>query len=146
MAGQNPRKPFCIFSNNLLSRLVHVFVSFSHLFVCSHQHTEALLYGFQSIAETIDVNYSDVIPGLIGLIPRININNVQLADTVMFTIGLYVGYKDQLFGCLRFKAHSAPFSFVYRSVGGVVSRSPSHVEQCVATGASGIRESRPFYL
>lgn len=52
------------------------------------QHTEALLYGFQSIAETIDVNYSDVIPGLIGLIPRININNVQLADTVMFTIGV----------------------------------------------------------
>ncbi|XP_051788455.1 importin-13 isoform X2 [Erpetoichthys calabaricus] len=53
----------------------------------SWQHTETLLYGFQSIAETIDVNYSDVIPGLIGLIPRININNVQLADTVMFTIG-----------------------------------------------------------
>ncbi|KAJ4943634.1 hypothetical protein JOQ06_006132 [Pogonophryne albipinna] len=42
---------------------------------------------WQSIAETIDVNYSDVIPGLIGLIPRISINNVQLADTVMFTIG-----------------------------------------------------------
>lgn len=59
------------------------------------QHTEALLYGFQSIAETIDVNYSDVIPGLIGLIPRININNVQLADTVMFTIGV----------CLRIGAH-----------------------------------------
>lgn len=59
-----------------------------YLDVCfSHQHTEALLYGFQSIAETIDVNYSDVIPGLIGLIPRISINNVQLADTVMFTIG-----------------------------------------------------------
>ncbi|XDV41239.1 hypothetical protein PO909_010136 [Leuciscus waleckii] len=37
----------------------------------SWQHTEALLYGFQSIAETIDVNYSD------------------LADTVMFTIGLF---------------------------------------------------------
>ncbi|XP_050017305.1 importin-13 isoform X2 [Alexandromys fortis] len=53
----------------------------------SWQHTEALLYGFQSIAETIDVNYSDVVPGLIGLIPRISINNVQLADTVMFTIG-----------------------------------------------------------
>uniref|UniRef100_A0A8C2FEQ3 Importin 13 n=1 Tax=Cyprinus carpio TaxID=7962 RepID=A0A8C2FEQ3_CYPCA len=35
------------------------------------QHTEALLYGFQSIAETIDVNYSD------------------LADTVMFTIGQF---------------------------------------------------------
>ncbi|XP_054068149.1 importin-13 isoform X3 [Rissa tridactyla] len=51
------------------------------------QHTEALLYGFQSIAETIDVNYSDVVPGLIGLIPRISISNVQLADTVMFTIG-----------------------------------------------------------
>ncbi|KAK1896688.1 Importin-13, partial [Dissostichus eleginoides] len=30
---------------------------------------------WQSIAETIDVNYSDVIPGLIGLIPRISINN-----------------------------------------------------------------------
>uniref|UniRef100_A0A7N8WZ81 Importin-13-like n=1 Tax=Mastacembelus armatus TaxID=205130 RepID=A0A7N8WZ81_9TELE len=49
--------------------------------------TEALLFGFQSIAETIDVNYSDVIPGLIGLIPRINISNVMLADTVMYTIG-----------------------------------------------------------
>lgn len=71
---------------------------FSHQLVCSHQHTEALLYGFQSIAETIDVNYSDVIPGLIGLIPRININNVQLADTVMFTIGLYVCFKNQCFG------------------------------------------------
>nr|XP_023674807.1 importin-13-like [Paramormyrops kingsleyae] len=51
------------------------------------QHTEALLYGFQSIAETTDVNYSDVIPGLIGLIPRISIRNAQLAETVMFTIG-----------------------------------------------------------
>lgn len=51
------------------------------------QHTEALLYGFQSIAETLDVNYSDVIPGLIGLITRISVNNVHLADTVMFTIG-----------------------------------------------------------
>ncbi|XP_061549556.1 importin-13-like [Phycodurus eques] len=51
------------------------------------QQTEALLFGFQSIAETIDVNYSDVIPGLIGLIPRINISNVMLADTVMYTIG-----------------------------------------------------------
>ncbi|XP_053739702.1 importin-13-like [Synchiropus splendidus] len=51
------------------------------------QDIEALLFGFQSIAETIDVNYSDVIPGLIGLIPRINISNVMLADTVMYTIG-----------------------------------------------------------
>nr|XP_057923767.1 importin-13-like [Doryrhamphus excisus]XP_057923768.1 importin-13-like [Doryrhamphus excisus] len=51
------------------------------------QDTEALLFGFQSIAETIDVNYSDVIPGLIGLIPRVNISNVMLADTVMYTIG-----------------------------------------------------------
>ncbi|XP_029380431.1 importin-13-like [Echeneis naucrates] len=51
------------------------------------QDTEALLFGFQSIAETIDVNYSDVIPGLIGLIPRINISNIMLADTVMYTIG-----------------------------------------------------------
>lgn len=46
-----------------------------------------LLFGFQSIAETIDLNYSDVIPGLIGLIPRINISNIMLADTVMYTIG-----------------------------------------------------------
>ncbi|XP_051943628.1 importin-13-like isoform X1 [Hippocampus zosterae] len=51
------------------------------------QETEALLFGFQSIAETIDVNYSDVIPGLIGLIPGINVSNVMLADTVMYTIG-----------------------------------------------------------
>ncbi|XP_043989085.1 importin-13-like [Gambusia affinis] len=51
------------------------------------QDIEALLFGFQSIAETIDVNYSDVIPGLIGLIPRINVSNVMLADTVMYTIG-----------------------------------------------------------
>lgn len=53
------------------------------------QDTEALLFGFQSIAETIDVNYSDVIPGLIGLIPRINISSIMLADTVMYTIGIY---------------------------------------------------------
>ncbi|XP_061150833.1 importin-13-like isoform X1 [Syngnathus typhle] len=51
------------------------------------QETEALLFGFQSIAETIDVNYSDVIPGLIGLMPTINITNVMLADTLMYTIG-----------------------------------------------------------
>ncbi|XP_034038611.1 importin-13-like isoform X1 [Thalassophryne amazonica] len=51
------------------------------------QDTETLLFGFQSIAETIDVNYSDVIPGLIGLIPRINISNIMLAETVMYTIG-----------------------------------------------------------
>ncbi|KAK2539795.1 Ipo13 [Columba guinea] len=46
------------------------------------QHTEALLYGFQSIAETIDVNYSDVVPGLIGALSEwladhpVMINNV----------------------------------------------------------------------
>ncbi|XP_028986913.1 importin-13-like [Betta splendens] len=51
------------------------------------QDTEALLFGFQSITETIDVNYSDVIPGLIALIPRVNVSNVMLADTVMYTIG-----------------------------------------------------------
>uniref|UniRef100_A0A8C0GW35 Importin-13 n=1 Tax=Chelonoidis abingdonii TaxID=106734 RepID=A0A8C0GW35_CHEAB len=62
-------------------------VYFQLVDVLLHKHTEALLYGFQSIAETIDVNYSDVVPGLIGLIPRISISNVQLADTVMFTIG-----------------------------------------------------------
>uniref|UniRef100_A0A4W6BQ81 Importin 13a n=1 Tax=Lates calcarifer TaxID=8187 RepID=A0A4W6BQ81_LATCA len=66
-------------------------VSSSSLDLTSHllflKDTEALLFGFQSIAETIDVNYSDVIPGLIGLIPRINISNVMLADTVMYTIG-----------------------------------------------------------
>lgn len=58
----------------------------SHLLLL--KDTEALLFGFQSIAETIDVNYSDVIPGLIGLIPRVNISNVMLADTVMYTIGM----------------------------------------------------------
>lgn len=59
----------------------------SHFVFVHLKDTEALLFGFQSIAETIDVNYSDVIPGLIGLIPRINISNVMLADTVMYTIG-----------------------------------------------------------
>lgn len=67
-------------------------------FIFLLQHTEALLYGFQSIAETIDVNYSDVIPGLIGLIPRISINNVQLADTVMFTIGKMIKVMLNLVG------------------------------------------------
>ncbi|KAM8931086.1 importin-13 [Pelodytes ibericus] len=71
--------------SNLYDKLGRLLTSSEQ--TASWQHTEALLYGFQSIAETIDVNYSDVVPGLIGLIPRININNVQLADTVMFTIG-----------------------------------------------------------
>ncbi|XP_073704250.1 importin-13 [Garra rufa] len=53
----------------------------------SWQEIEALLFGFQSIAETVDVSYSDVIPGLIGLIPLITANSVQLAETIMFTIG-----------------------------------------------------------
>ncbi|XP_043117062.1 importin-13 isoform X2 [Puntigrus tetrazona] len=53
----------------------------------SWQDIEALLFGFQSIADTVDVGYSDVIPGLIGLIPLITANNVQLAETIMFTIG-----------------------------------------------------------
>lgn len=48
---------------------------------------EALLFGFQSIADTVDVSYSDVIPGLIGLIPLISANSVQLAETVMLTLG-----------------------------------------------------------
>lgn len=60
-----------------------------HFVILNLQDTEALLFGFQSIAETIDVNYSDVIPGLIGLIPRINISSIMLADTVMYTIGTY---------------------------------------------------------
>ncbi|XP_051989982.1 importin-13 isoform X2 [Xyrauchen texanus] len=53
----------------------------------SWQDIEALLFGFQSIAETVDVSYSDVIPGLIGLIPLITANSIQLAETIMFTIG-----------------------------------------------------------
>ncbi|KAF7705936.1 importin-13 [Silurus meridionalis] len=53
----------------------------------SWQDIEALLFGFQSIADTVDVSYSDVIPGLIGLIPLISANSVQLAETVMLTIG-----------------------------------------------------------
>lgn len=60
-----------------------------HVAILNLQDTEALLFGFQSIAETIDVNYSDVIPGLIGLIPRINISSIMLADTIMYTIGTY---------------------------------------------------------
>lgn len=75
----------------------------------SSQHTEALLYGFQSIAETIDVNYSDVVPGLIGLIPRISISNVQLADTVMFTIGEALTHAQAWVGGihLRLVPHSS---------------------------------------
>ncbi|XP_077580589.1 importin-13-like isoform X2 [Stigmatopora nigra] len=71
--------------SNLYDRLGTQLMDPRHL--AEWQDTEALLFGFQSIAETIDVNYSDVIPGLIGLIPRINISNVMLADTVMYTIG-----------------------------------------------------------
>ncbi|XP_058251317.1 importin-13 isoform X3 [Hemibagrus wyckioides] len=48
---------------------------------------EALLFGFQSIADTVDVSYSDVIPGLIGLVPLISTNSVQLTETVMFMLG-----------------------------------------------------------
>lgn len=51
------------------------------------EDVEALLFGFQSIADTVDVSYSDVIPGLIGLIPLISSNNIQLTETVMFTLG-----------------------------------------------------------
>uniref|UniRef100_A0A667ZEG6 Importin-13 n=1 Tax=Myripristis murdjan TaxID=586833 RepID=A0A667ZEG6_9TELE len=71
--------------SNLYDRLGRQLMDTQHSAVW--QDTEALLFGFQSIAETIDVNYSDVIPGLIGLIPRINISNIMLADTVMYTIG-----------------------------------------------------------
>ncbi|XP_017328196.1 importin-13 isoform X2 [Ictalurus punctatus] len=53
----------------------------------SWQDIEALLFGFQSIADTVDVGYSDVIPGLIGLIPLISVTSVQLAETVMLTLG-----------------------------------------------------------
>ncbi|KAG7258275.1 hypothetical protein CRUP_011844 [Coryphaenoides rupestris] len=71
--------------SNLYDRLARLVLSPEQAAVW--QDIEALLFGFQSIAETIDVNYSDVIPGLIGLIPRISISNVMLADTVMYTIG-----------------------------------------------------------
>lgn len=75
---------------------------FSSTIMSSLKDTEALLFGFQSIAETIDVNYSDVIPGLIGLIPRINISNIMLADTVMYTIGIYtrLTYSSWLHDCV----------------------------------------------
>ncbi|XP_066537326.1 importin-13 isoform X2 [Hoplias malabaricus] len=53
----------------------------------SWQDIEALLFGFQSIAETVDVGYSDVIPGLIGLIPLVTASNIHLAETIMLTIG-----------------------------------------------------------
>ncbi|CAL8280814.1 unnamed protein product [Lota lota] len=71
--------------SNLYERLGRLVLSPEQ--AAAWQDIEALLFGFQSIAETIDVNYSDVIPGLIGLIPRINISNIMLADTVMYTIG-----------------------------------------------------------
>lgn len=104
------------------------------------QHIEALLYGFQSIAETIDVNYSDVIPGLIGLIPRISINNVQLADTVMFTIGevpppdaLVTGVEPRRLTC--FSPH--------RRSGRVAGRPPGDAQQRPSSGAAGAREPGP---
>ncbi|TSS97560.1 Importin-13 [Bagarius yarrelli] len=53
----------------------------------SWQDIETLLFGFQSIADSADVSYSDVIPGLIGLIPLISSNSVQLTETTMFTLG-----------------------------------------------------------
>lgn len=97
---------FYFYSNPLSFRLIYIYIKYTyhflivfplpfsrpftfHFVILLLKDTEALLFGFQSIAETIDVNYSDVIPGLIGLIPRINISNVMLADTVMYTIGTY---------------------------------------------------------
>ncbi|XP_034159515.2 importin-13 [Pangasianodon hypophthalmus] len=59
----------------------------THSHSSSWQDIEALLFGFQSIADTVDVSYSDVIPGLIGLIPLISANSVQLTETVMLTLG-----------------------------------------------------------
>ncbi|XP_027012611.2 importin-13 isoform X1 [Tachysurus fulvidraco] len=59
----------------------------THIHSSLWQDVEALLFGFQSIADTVDVSYSDVIPGLIGLIPLISSNNIQLTETVMFTLG-----------------------------------------------------------
>uniref|UniRef100_A0AAR2JS02 Importin-13 n=1 Tax=Pygocentrus nattereri TaxID=42514 RepID=A0AAR2JS02_PYGNA len=53
----------------------------------SWQDIEALLFGFQSIAETVDISYSDVIPGLLGLIPLITADSIHLAETIMLTIG-----------------------------------------------------------
>ncbi|XP_042573809.1 importin-13 isoform X2 [Cyprinus carpio] len=70
---------------NLYDKLGSLLTDTTH--PSSWQDIEALLFGFQSIAETVDVSYSDVIPGLIGLIPLITANNVQLAETIMFTIG-----------------------------------------------------------
>lgn len=70
---------------NLYDKLGRVLTDSTH--PSSWQDIEALLFGFQSIAETVDVSYSDVIPGLIGLIPLITANNIQLAETIMFTIG-----------------------------------------------------------
>lgn len=71
--------------SNLHDKLLHLLTSSEESY--TWQHTEALLYGFQSITEDIDVNCSDVVPGLIGLIPRISISKVQQADADMFTIG-----------------------------------------------------------
>lgn len=59
------------------------------------------------------MNYSDVIPGLIGLIPRINIGNIMLADTVMYTIGRRLSRSHIFFKQSRSTSLSvilAPFS------------------------------------
>lgn len=108
---------------------------------------EALLYGFQSIAETIDVNYSDVIPGLIGLIPRININNVQLADTVMFTIGEKCSISEEknlnisffITVCLPLRCSPST-----RCFGRVAGGPPGDAQQRPAVGAAGPREPGPL--
>ncbi|KAA0718898.1 Importin-13 [Triplophysa tibetana] len=70
---------------NLYDKLGALLMDTAH--PSSWQDIEALLFGFQSISETVDVSYSDVIPGLIGLIPLITANSIQLAETIMFTIG-----------------------------------------------------------
>lgn len=127
----------------------------SHTVFLPHQDTEALLFGFQSIAETIDVNYSDVIPGLIGLIPRINISNFMLADTVMYTIGrypdtcfllcpfisLWIYLNSALTNSFTFTIH-AEFPLLARIPGWVAGWPPSDVGWDFTHGASGPCEGR----
>lgn len=107
------------------------------------QHTEALLYGFQSIAETLDVNYSDVIPGLIGLITRISVNNVHLADTVMFTIGAVKTCECSVSDWMRrVLTHHFFGPILTRCFGRMVSRPPRDARQRPTPGASRSGEPR----
>lgn len=83
-------------------------------FILYMEDIEALLFGFQSIADTVDVGYSDVIPGLIGLIPLISVTSVQLAETVMLTLGTVQQTREP--GCVKISALGMCRKMSYRII------------------------------